>query len=92
MTIPGQGIDFVRDDIAGSMSRTRVTSNPGDEAVMIPAAGFNLGATITHPANAAGRVPAAADALLPRVLASATPSAALLTSLLDPAGLSDALR
>ena len=36
--------------------------------------------------------PAAADALLPRVLASATPSAALLTSLLDPAGLSDALR
>jgi len=58
VTIPGQGIDFVRDDIAGSMSRTRVTSNPGDEAVMIPAAGFNLGATITHPANAAGRVPA----------------------------------
>jgi len=42
--------------------------------------------------SAAGRVPAAADALLPRVLVSATPSAALLTSLLDPAGLSDALR
>ena len=58
VTIPAQGIDFVRDDIAGSMSRTRVTSNPGDEAVMIPAAGFNLGATITHPANAAGRAPA----------------------------------
>ena len=30
--------------------------------------------------------PAAADALLPRVLASATPPPALLTSLLDPAG------
>lgn len=58
LTVPGQGIDFVRDDIAGSMSRTRVTSNPGDEAVMIPAAGFNLGATITHPPNAAARVPA----------------------------------
>ena len=37
--------------------------------------------------------PEAADALLPRVLASATPPPpALLTSLLDPAGLSDALR
>ena len=33
--------------------------------------------------------PAAADALLPRVLASATPPPALLTSLLDPAGPSE---
>jgi pimeloyl-ACP methyl ester carboxylesterase len=58
VTMPAQGIDFVRDDIAGTMSRTRVTSNSGDEAVVIPAAGFNLGATITHPTNAAGRAPA----------------------------------
>src|SRR5262249_48200580 len=58
VTMPAQGIDFVRDDIAGAMSRTRVTSNSGDEAVVIPAPGFTLGATITHPANAAGRVPA----------------------------------
>jgi hypothetical protein len=58
VTMPGQGIDFVRDDIAGAMSRTRVTSNEGDEAVVIPAAGFNLGATITHPPNAADRAPA----------------------------------
>ena len=58
VTMPAQGIDFVRDDIAGAMSRTSVTSNSGDEAVVIPAAGFNLGATITHPANAAGRAPA----------------------------------
>jgi pimeloyl-ACP methyl ester carboxylesterase len=56
--MPAQGIDFVRDDIASAMSRTRVTSNAGDEAVMIPAAGFNLGATITHPADAASRAPA----------------------------------
>lgn len=56
--MPAQNLDFVRDDIAGSISRTHVTSNPGDEAVMIPAAGFNLGATITHPANATGKVPA----------------------------------
>jgi pimeloyl-ACP methyl ester carboxylesterase len=56
--IPSQSLDFVRDDIAGAISRTHVTSNPGDEAVVIPAAGFNLGATITHPANATGKVPA----------------------------------
>jgi pimeloyl-ACP methyl ester carboxylesterase len=58
VTMPAQGIDFVRDDVAGAMSRTRVTSNPGDEAVTIPATGFNLGATITRPANVAGRAPA----------------------------------
>jgi len=56
--VPAQGLDVVRDDIAGSISRTRVTSNPGDEAVVIPAPGFNLGATITRPATAAGRMPA----------------------------------
>jgi len=56
--IPGQNLDVVRDDIAGAISRTRVTSNPGDEAVIVPAAGFNLGATITRPANAAAKMPA----------------------------------
>src|SRR5258705_9809053 len=56
--VPAQFLDVVRDDIAGSISRTRVTSNPGDEAVIIPAPGFNLGATITRPAAAAGRLPA----------------------------------
>ncbi len=56
--VPAQGIEVVRDDIAGSISRTHITSNPGDEAVVIPAPGFNLGATITRPANVAGRVPA----------------------------------
>jgi len=56
--VPAQFLDVVRDDIAGAMSRTRVTSNPGDEAVIIPAPGFNLGATITRPAGAAARMPA----------------------------------
>jgi pimeloyl-ACP methyl ester carboxylesterase len=58
LSVPAQSIDFVRDDIAGAISRTRVTSNPGDEAVIIPAAGFNLGATLTRPANAAAKMPA----------------------------------
>ena len=56
--VRAQGLQVVRDDIAGSISRTHITSNPGDEAVVIPAPGFNLGATMTRPANAAGRLPA----------------------------------
>jgi fermentation-respiration switch protein FrsA (DUF1100 family) len=56
--VPAQGLQVVRDDIAGSISRTHITSNPGDEAVVIPAPGFNLGATMTRPANTAGRLPA----------------------------------
>ena len=58
LNVPGQALEFVRDDIAGSMARTHVVSNPGDEAVIIPAAGFNLGATLTRPAAAGGRLPA----------------------------------
>lgn len=49
VNIPSQSIDIVREDIASSTSRTRIYSNPGDEAVTIPAAGFNLGATLTRP-------------------------------------------
>ena len=56
--VPAQGLQVVRDDIAGSISRTHITSNPGDEAVVIPAPGFNLGATMTRPPNTAGRLPA----------------------------------
>jgi pimeloyl-ACP methyl ester carboxylesterase len=64
LTIPAQAIEVVREDVASPTSRTQVFSNPGDEAVIIPAAGFNLGATITKPASAkdsggAGPVPAA---------------------------------
>jgi pimeloyl-ACP methyl ester carboxylesterase len=51
-TVPAQGLDVLRDDFAASSARTDVYSVPGDEAVMIPAAGFNIGATITHPQNA----------------------------------------
>jgi len=56
--VSAQGLQVVRDDIAGSISRTHITSNPGDEAVVIPAPGFNLGATMTRPPNTAGRLPA----------------------------------
>ena len=52
LSIPAQAIEVVREDVASPTSRTQVFSNPGDEAVVIPAVGFNLGATITKPASA----------------------------------------
>ncbi|MBF8300073.1 MAG: acetoin dehydrogenase subunit dihydrolipoyllysine-residue acetyltransferase [Acidobacteria bacterium] len=58
VNIPAQGLDVMREDLASSTARTLVYSNPGDEAVNIPAAGFNLGATLTRPTAAADRLPA----------------------------------
>ncbi|MBI4263214.1 MAG: alpha/beta fold hydrolase [Acidobacteria bacterium] len=59
VNVPSQALDVVRDDLAASTARTLVYANPGDEAVTIPAAGFNLGATLTRPRNApdAARLP-----------------------------------
>jgi pimeloyl-ACP methyl ester carboxylesterase len=58
VNIPDMSFDFVREDLASSTARTLVYSNPGDEAVTIPAAGFNLGATLTRPAASTGQMPA----------------------------------
>jgi pimeloyl-ACP methyl ester carboxylesterase len=58
LTIPSQAIDVVREDVASPTSRTQLYSNAGDEPVVIPAAGFNLGATITKPKTTAARLPA----------------------------------
>jgi pimeloyl-ACP methyl ester carboxylesterase len=59
MSIPSQALDVVRDDVASSTSRTQVYTNPGDEAVTIPAVGFNLGATLTRPKSTAAKLPVA---------------------------------
>ncbi len=56
--IPAQQLDIVRDDVSSATTRTQTHSNPGDEPVTIPASGFNLGATLTRPANATGKLPA----------------------------------
>jgi pimeloyl-ACP methyl ester carboxylesterase len=56
--IPSQGLDVVREDVASPTARTQVFSNPGDEPVIIPVSGFNLGATITRPRAGAARLPA----------------------------------
>jgi pimeloyl-ACP methyl ester carboxylesterase len=59
VNLPAQSLDIVRDDVSSPTARTLLFSNPGDEPVMIPATGFNLGATLTRPKSAAGpRLPA----------------------------------
>jgi len=50
VNLPAQRVDVMRDDLASATARTVVYSNPTDEAVNVPAAGFNLGATLTWPA------------------------------------------
>ena len=57
--IPSQGVDLVREDVASPTSRTQVYSNPGDEPVIIPAQGFNIGATLTRPKAGTGARPPA---------------------------------
>jgi pimeloyl-ACP methyl ester carboxylesterase len=49
LNLPAQALEVIREDAAASTARTQIYSNPGDEAVTIPAAGFNLGATLTRP-------------------------------------------
>ena len=67
LSVPANAIEVVREDVASPTSRTQVFTNPGDEAVIIPAVGFNLGATTTRPqfpappspgSSAGGRMPA----------------------------------
>ena len=58
LSIPSQTLEMAREDIASAASRTAAFSLPGDEAVTIPAIGFNLAGTLTKPANAASPLPA----------------------------------
>jgi len=75
VSIPGQGVEVMRDDLAAATSRTVVHSNPTDEAVNIPASGFNLGATLTWPASAKRDGAAAPAARLPAVVLLASEAA-----------------
>lgn len=58
VAIPVAGVDVVREDLAASTSRVELHSNAGDEPVIIPSVGFNLGGTLTRPKNAPARAPA----------------------------------
>ena len=64
VSIPVDSLDIVREDVASSTSRTQIHSNPGDEAVIIPTVGFNIGATLTRPAKSPPGTKLAAIVLL----------------------------
>jgi pimeloyl-ACP methyl ester carboxylesterase len=55
VSVPGQTLEFVRDDLASVATRRVVISRDGDEQVRIPANGFNLVGTLSKPTGAAGR-------------------------------------
>ncbi len=58
LTVPVQGLDIVRDDVAASSSRMLTHSNPTDEPVTIPAEGFNIAGTLTRPSKPLAKNPA----------------------------------
>jgi hypothetical protein len=59
LSIPGQGLEVVRDDIGSVSTRQVVISRPNDEQIRIPANGFVLAATVSKPAAPpAPRLPA----------------------------------
>src|SRR5499427_316929 len=53
LTVPAQGLDIVRTDIASVASRHVAISRSNDEQVRIPAGGFTLAGTLAKPADAA---------------------------------------
>lgn len=57
VSMQGNAVLAIREDLATVMAREETVRNPGDEDVFIGASGFNLGATITRPAGVTGRAP-----------------------------------
>jgi hypothetical protein len=55
VSVPGQGLEYVRDDVAAVSTRRVVISRAGDEQAQVPANGFNLAGTISKPAAAVGK-------------------------------------
>jgi uncharacterized protein len=58
LSVPAQGLEVAREDIASAAARTTTFSVPGDETVHIPASGFSLAASVARPAGAKGPLPA----------------------------------
>lgn len=55
LTVPAQGLDVVREDIASVAARRVTISRPNDEQAKILANGFSLAATVSKPDQAAGK-------------------------------------
>jgi uncharacterized protein len=59
ISVPGQSLEVVREDIGAVSSRSVIISRPNDEAVKIGSNGFTLAGTLSKPAQAsAARLPA----------------------------------
>jgi pimeloyl-ACP methyl ester carboxylesterase len=59
VSVPGQSLEVVREDIGAVSSRSITISRPNDEAVKVPSNGFTLAATLSRPAqSSAARLPA----------------------------------
>jgi len=59
VSVPGQGLEVVREDVASVATRRVPISRPNDEQVSIPANGFVLAGTLSKPVKAgAMRLPA----------------------------------
>jgi pimeloyl-ACP methyl ester carboxylesterase len=59
VSVPAQGLEVVREDIASVSTRRITVSRPGDEQVRIPAEGFSLAGTLSKPADFDGKPRAA---------------------------------
>ena len=59
LTIPAQGIDVVREDIASVSSRRVTISRANDEQIKFGSNGVTLVGTLSKPTQASGRLPAA---------------------------------
>jgi pimeloyl-ACP methyl ester carboxylesterase len=57
-SVPTQGLDVAREDVASAATRTTAFSIAGEETVRIPASGFGLAASVARPQAATGRLPA----------------------------------
>ncbi len=58
LSVPSQGLELAREDIASAATRTASFSIDGDEAIRIPGNGFNLAGTLTRPPGPVRPLPA----------------------------------
>lgn len=65
LEIAGAGLLVVRQDLASVASRQQTARNPTDVDVRVPSSGFSLAATLTTPAQTAGRLRSPAIVLVP---------------------------
>ena len=64
LSVPLQGLELARDDIASAASRTTSFSLPGDEPVRIPSIGFNLAGSLVKPAGTPDKPPVKLPAIV----------------------------